>query len=111
MASIVQGLVNVQLSNAAAGLYTAPTGTWVQLTKVLLANSTSGATTVTLYLVPRGQVVGATFITTNAQAVLGNQSWNSPNEYGLVLNPGDELQGFAATGSVINIMVAGAIFT
>lgn len=112
MASTIQALVNTQLVSATTGtLYTSPTGTWTQITKLLLVNTGASATTATLYVVPKGFSAAAGHITTDAQALLPLQSWNSPNEYGLVLNPGDFLAGVASAATTMNIFVAGALFT
>ena len=112
MASTVQALVNLQLPSATAGtLYTSPTGTWTQITKVLLVNVGASAATATLYVVPKSFSTAAARITTDAQALLPLQSWNSPNEYGIVLNPGDFLAGIASAATTINIFVSGALLT
>jgi hypothetical protein len=111
VASPSQSLVNQQLGGAVATLYMSATGTWTQLTKLLLVNTDTAVHQVTLYVVPSGASSGTTFITTAAQALLAGQSWNDPNEYGLVLGPGAFLAGFADTGGVVNIQVAGLLLT
>jgi hypothetical protein len=111
MASNVQALVNTQLSTSATAFYSSPTGTWTQLTKVLLVNTDTTSHSVTVYVVPNGNSAGTAYITTAAQALLAGQSFNSPNEYGLVLNPGDFIAAFATVGAVVNFMVAGLLLT
>jgi len=100
-------LYNGQLSNSSAALYTSPTGVWTQLTKVLAVNTDTSAHTVTFHIVPNGGSSATANISTNAQAVLAGQAWNDPNEYGLVLAPGDAIYGNADTGSQVNVFIAG----
>lgn len=112
MPSPITPIVNTQLpATTGVLLYTSPTGTWTQILKVLCVNTDSSVHAVTLYLVPSGGSIGTPFITTDAQAVLPAQSFNSPNEYGLVLGPGDKLFGFADTASVVNLFVSGLLAT
>jgi hypothetical protein len=111
MASASQAIVNVQMSAAIVRLYTSATGTWTQIGKVLACNVSSSPQTLTLYIVPQSQSAAINYITTDAQALLSGQSWNSPNEYGLVLNPGDSLAGVASNGAVINLFVTGLMLT
>jgi hypothetical protein len=105
MASSVQRLVSTVLGTSAVTLYTSPTGTWTQITKLLLVNTSGSTQTATLAIV----AAATSYTTTNAQGLLPSQSWNSPNEYGLVLNPGDGLSAFASAGSAITFILAGLL--
>lgn len=104
-------LFNGQLGNAAAALYTSPAGTWTQLTKLLLVNTDTVTRSVTFNLVPSGGSAITANITTKAQAVRSGQSWNSPNEYGLILAPGDALYGFADSATEVNAFLEGVSVT
>lgn len=109
MASPIQPLVNIQLTASATALYTAPAGFSVQISKVLCVNTDIAAHTVTLYVVPANASSGAGYITTDAQGLLPLQSWNSPNEAGLVLAAGDSLYGKADSGALINVFASGVV--
>ena len=112
MASPFQQIVkSVTLTGSAAALYTSPLGTWTQINKLTCCNTDTASHTVTLYIVPSGGSSGATNVTTSAQAVSPGQTWNSPNEYGQVLNPGDAIWGFADTAAHVTILASGTQFT
>ncbi len=95
------------LATGGAALFTSPTGVYTRLDKVLVSNTGTASATVTLNVVPSGGSAGTLNATTNAQAVLPGQSWSSPNEVGLVLNPGDILVGAASAVSTLVIFAAG----
>lgn len=107
MASPIQALFNGQLSTAALLLYSSGTGVWTQISKLLCVNTDTVGRTVTFYVVPSGGSAGTANITTNAQGILNGDSFNSPNEVGLVLNPGDGIYGLASAGNVVNCLIAG----
>lgn len=109
--SPVQPIVNQQLANAAAALYTAPAGTWVQILSLKATNIDSGSHNITLAIVPNGSSYGTAFITTKALVLLAGNSYPGYNEYGLVLAPGDALYGFADTASDVNIFASGLLST
>jgi hypothetical protein len=111
MTSPVQPLVRTQLANSSTLLYTSPVGVWTQIVKLACVNTDTASHTVTFHVVPSGGSSGTTNITTDGQGVLPAQTWNSPNEYGLVLAPGDALYGLADTASVVNVFAAGILVT
>lgn len=111
MTSPVQPLVRTQLTNASTALYTSPAGVWTQIVKLTCLNTDVASHTVTFHVVPSGGSSATANITTSAQAILAGQTWNSPNEYGLVLAPGDALYGLADTGAVVNVFAAGILVT
>lgn len=107
MASSVQALVHTVLGTGSATMYTAPTGTYVQITKLLLVNVAGSSVTATVALVSSA----VSYTTTQAQGLLAGQSWNSPNEYGLVLNPGDSITALASAATSVNFLMAGLLLT
>jgi hypothetical protein len=108
---VLQIVTSQQLASTAASLYTSPIGTWTQISKLTCCNTDTGTHTATLHIVPSGGSTGASTTTTLGQAISPGQTWNSPNEYGLVLNPGDALWGYADTASKVTIAVSGTQFT
>ena len=67
--------------------------------------------TISINLVAQGGSVGAGNLTTDAQPVLPGQTWNSPNEVGKGLNPGDFISVIASAASVLNIAAGGILMT
>jgi hypothetical protein len=107
--SPIQEIVSsVQLQATTAQLYVS-TNVWTQIMKLTATNTDSNVHLVTFYIVPSGASVSATNMSTNGQQVLGADTFNSPNEYGLVLNPGDSLWGSADAAGVINVFASGLI--
>ena len=106
MASPIQAIVNAQLANSAGILFTSPGGIWTQIISLTCVNADSSTHQVTFHLVPSGGSPITANKSTILQALLPNQTWNSPNEYGKVLNPGDTLQGFADAASFVNVFVS-----
>lgn len=111
MASPIQRIVSTQLTAVASVLYASPPGTYTQIVKLTCVNTDSAGHVVTLYMIPSGGGASGTTETTLGKAILPGDTWNSPNEYGLVLNPGDALAGLADTGSVVNVFVSAVLAT
>ncbi len=88
-------------------LYAAPPSTSVRIDKLTVSNPTSAPVTITLNVVPVGGTPGAANQTTNAQSILPNQTWNSPNEVGLVLGAGDAIWATASGANALVIAVGG----
>jgi hypothetical protein len=109
--SPVQPIVNQQLGGSAAALYTAPTGTWVQILSLKVTNVDTGSHNITLAIVPATDSYGTAFITTDALVLLAGNTYLGYNEYGLVLAPGDTLYGFADSGAKVNIFASGLLST
>lgn len=109
MASPAQEIVKAtELPNTATTLYTSPAGIWTQISRLSLYNSDGASHAVTIYLVPAGASAAISNQST-AQTLIASQTWNSPNEEGHTLNPGDALAAFADTGGLVNIFVAGVL--
>ena len=111
MASPFVEIIETQaLPTAAIALYTS-TGLTTRIESLSFCNTDTVNHTVTVYLVPAGGAASSSTITTSAQVLLPGQTWNSPNEYGHALNPGDSIWAFASAGSVVNIFGAGTQFS
>lgn len=100
-----------QLPNSATKLYTSPLNTVTRIDSLSCINTDTSVHTVTIHIVASGGAAGAANLTTSAQALLPGQTWNSPNEYGKYLNPGDSIWAQADTASVVNIIAGGTQFT
>jgi hypothetical protein len=93
--------------NSQTVLYTSPSGTTTRIDKLTVTNVSGSVQTISINLVPNGGTVGASNLTTDAQAITPSQTWNSPNEYQHYLNPGDSLSVLASAASALSIAVAG----
>ena len=108
MASPFAAIVEAQFVNTSAStLYTSPAGTTTRIDKVTCCNTSGSTATVTIYVVPSGSSASATNTTTSAQAILPGGTFNSPNEYGLYLAPGDSIAALASATLAINILIGG----
>lgn len=109
MASILQGLINTQLTGAPALLYEADQGVAVQVLSFTATNMDVGSHTVTFYLVPSGAAPTTAYIITPSKTILSLDTFNDPNLYGKVLNSLDSIWGVADAPSVVNIFAAGLL--
>ena len=112
MASSVKEIVTAQYVPAVqTSLYTSPAGTWTRIDKLTVVNVSAGAQTVSINLVPSGGSASAANLSTQTRAIQPGETWNSPNEYGQVLNPGDALSVIASAGSDLVILAAGTVLS
>jgi len=108
--SPVQQIINsIQLANATASLYQAPIGTWVQILSLKATNVDTVVHTVTFQIVPSSGTGTAANTSTKTLAILPGNTYLGNNEYGLVLNPGDSIWGFADTAAVVNCFASGLL--
>ncbi|ACI52195.1 conserved hypothetical protein [Gluconacetobacter diazotrophicus PA1 5] len=92
---------------SAASLYISPTGVISRIDSLSVCNIGTAPAQVTIYLVPSGSTAGATNTTTLSQTILGGQTWNSPNEIGKVLSPGDAIAVMASASNALTVVAAG----
>lgn len=111
MASIIQIVNSVQLTGSAALLYTSPAGVWTQIMKLSAKNTDTSVRVITLYLVPSGGSALTATIITGPQGIFVGATFNDPNVYGQVLNPGDALWGFADVTAKVNVFASGLLST
>ncbi|GAA4502284.1 hypothetical protein HLH36_16365 [Gluconacetobacter aggeris] len=97
--------------SAAAALYTAPGGVIARIDSLGVCNVGAVPVSVTLYLVPAGKVAGPGTATTFGQTILPGQTWNSPNEIGRVLQPGDAIAAQASAAGALTISAGGLLVT
>jgi hypothetical protein len=95
-----------QLTTAAAVYYTAPANTKSLIKKLTFTNTTTGALTVTVYLVPNGGTPGATNILISAQPIAAGETWECFAAEGQVLQVGGTLQALASAATSITIQGA-----
>ena len=90
-------------------LYTSPVGQYTRIDSLSVVNTGTVAETIGINVVANAGTAGASSLTTVGQSIQPNQTWNSPNEIGKVLAPGDFISVIASTGSVLVISAGGLI--
>jgi len=109
VSSPIQSLLIGQLSTGPILLYTSATGVWTQISKVTCLNTDSVSRTVTFWVTTSAVSPTDPFLTTDAQGILPGGTFNSPNEVGVVLNPGYSIWGAASAPAVINCNISGVL--
>lgn len=100
-------LIAIFISNVLSTLYTSPVGYKTVLNSVTVANSSLGAQTVSIYIVPAGSLPSSANLAVNnlsiaggAQQVLGSLSFQ-------VLNAGDTIQAIGSAAGVLQVNSTG----
>lgn len=96
-----------QLTTAAAIYYTAPALTTAVIKKLTITNSTGGAVSVTIYLVPAAGAAGVTNIVTSAKSILAGAVYEAYECENHVLMPGDTLQALASANTSLTLKASG----
>ena len=108
MASPVKEIVTAQYApNSQTTLYVSAAGVTTRIDKLTVTNTDTVTQTISINLVPSGGSAGGSNLTTDLQAILAGATWNSPNEYGHYLNPGDFISVIASVASKLVIAVGG----
>ena len=100
-------ITSAQLTTSAAAYYTVPANTKSIIKKLTFTNSTAGALTFTVYLVPSGGTAGVTNILISAQAIAAGECVECFQALGQTLQTGGTIQALASAGA--SITVAGAV--
>ena len=95
-----------QLTASAATYYTAPANTRSIIKKLTFTNTSGGALTVTVYLVPSGGTASATNTLVSAQSIGAGECWECYPAQGQVLQTGGTLQANASAATSITIQGA-----
>lgn len=99
MKKLAQGAIG---TGSGTLLYTVPTGIRTEVMDVLIANTTAGALTCSLHLVPVGVAVGSSNAMFSSVSVPANTTvhWSGIQ----ILNAGDFLQGIgSSSGLTVNV--------
>lgn len=111
MASPVKEIVTAQFAPSAQSTLYTSTSLTTRIDKLTVTNTDTVARTISINLVPAGSSASSANLTTQNQSILPGATWNSPNEYGHYLNPGDALSVIASTAAVLVIAVGGTQVT
>lgn len=99
-----------QLTNAAVTYYTSSSLT-TRIDKFSVTNTTGGAVTITIYIVPSGGSASASNTITYQRSVNAGQTWNCPDVVGQVMKSGDFIQALASAGASLTVMASGVQIT
>jgi len=97
----------VQLPNSVAAQYTCGANSQVIIRHAVFVNTTSGAITVTAYIIPNGGSVTDAGKVLDTFSIAAHTAYVSPELSGCVLNAGDTLQCFASAASSVSLNVSG----
>ena len=108
MASPVKEIITAQFApNSQTTLYTSPASTTTRIDKLSVTNTGGGVANISINLVPSGGSAASSNLTTQTQAIVAGATWNSPNEYGHYLNPGDLISVIASAANQLVIAAGG----
>lgn len=96
-----------QLTVAAAVYYTTPANTLTTIAACTLTNTSAGAVTVTMYLVPSAGAPGAANCILSARTLAAGESYNVGSAIGQTLPAGATLQALASAGTAITLVASG----
>ena len=96
-----------QLTAAAATYYTTPANTLATISAMTLTNTTAGAVTATVYLVPSGGSAGVTNCILSGRTLAAGESFNVGSAIGQTLAAGGTLQALAGSATSITLVASG----
>lgn len=105
--SVAQIVAPQQLPNAVTLLYTSSGAT--RIDKFTVCNTTAGAATISIFLVPQSGVPGDGNTVSNHHSVAAGETWNSPDPVGLILNNGEALYAASDTEMALTVAAAGVV--
>jgi len=97
----------VNLTNAAATYYTAPTGTKALVKKATFTNDHTSVVTVTINLVPTGGTAAYANQVTKAKALAAGETWSCPDIENHVLEAGGFISMLASVDAKIGVRISG----
>lgn len=101
---LVQGTA---LTGSAVTQYTSGTSTKTVIKAANAVNTTGGAVTLTVYLVPSGGAAAAENTVISAYSIAAGASYQCPEMINQVLEAGDFISAFASASASINFTVSG----
>lgn len=108
MTVIAKALFNpVQAAAAETTQYTAPSGTRTIIDKFTGTNTTGGAVSLTVKLIPNGGSAGASNTIVSARSLAAGECYTFPEIVGHVLNPGDVISTLASSATSITVRGSG----
>jgi len=102
----VQLVAPLQLANADAVLYTAPTQSTAKIGRAVFCNTTASATTISAGITTGGALAAATTLI-SARPIAPGETYVSPELAGAVLPAGSALRGFAGAATAVTFTASG----
>ncbi len=96
-----------QLTTSAATYYTAPSSTKCIIKRLTFTNTTAGAVTVTVYLIPFAGSASDSNTISHTHSVAANETWICSEAEGQVIEQLGFIQALASAGTSITIMASG----
>lgn len=96
-----------QLTTSAATYYTVPANTTTTISACTLTNTTAGAVTATVYLVPSGGSAGVTNCILSARVIAAGESYNVGSAIGQTMPADGTLQALAGSATSITLVASG----
>ena len=96
-----------QLTAAAAIYYTAPANTITTIAACTLTNTTAGAVTATMHLVPSAGTPTASNMILSARVIAAGESYNVGSAIGQTLAAGGTIQALAGAAASIALVASG----
>lgn len=96
-----------QLTTSAATYYTAPTNTLTTISAMTLCNTTAGAVTATVYLVPNAGAAGVANTVLSARSLSAGESYNVSAAIGQTIPAGATIQALAGSATSITLVASG----
>jgi hypothetical protein len=96
-----------QLTTSAATYYTAGASIRAQIQAMTLTNTTGGAVTATVHLVPSGGSATAANMILSAKSIAAGESYKAIEAIGQWLEAGGTIQALASAGTSISMVESG----
>lgn len=97
----------LQIAAGETTQYTTPAATHTILDKFTGTNTTAGAVTITVKLVPSGGAAGVSNVIVSTKSIAPGECYTFPELVGHVLNPGDFISTLASAGAAITVRASG----
>jgi hypothetical protein len=104
--TVVQLVAPLQLGNADAAVYTAPTQTTSKVGRAVFTNTTASATTISAGITTGGALGAATTLI-SARPIAPGESYVSPELAGAVIPAGSSLRAFAGAATAVTFTASG----
>lgn len=96
-----------QLATTSSTLYTAPANTTSQIQDVTVCNTSTGAKTVTFYVVENGGSAADATTVIDTKSIAANETKTLSDLTGFVLEAGDTLRGLASAATSVSVQASG----
>lgn len=96
-----------QVANVATTYYTTPANTKTTISAMTATNTTAGAVTLTVHLVPSGGVAGADNCILSARTLAAGETFNVASAIGQTLEAGGLIQALAGSAASITLVASG----